>query len=260
MPDGLGVGLNPVEMHDELLATMVDGARHDSSVCPFCIEKASSDASVPSGNQPSGAPVNHPQTPTEEGGTPQMSAPTAETMAKETHDALLAKAVNDAIKATDAALETKTKEAADAAKKVEDLETELATAKEDNTRLNGELDKAQVSLKAATDEVASLKTSITEKDETARLAKLEVERTEQAKGLKIFTDEYVTEKAADWAKQSDEDWAARVDEWTKAKPASAEGGAPPQDTAMSGTGGDLTREQDDSKKKLPARRAVLGLS
>jgi predicted nucleic acid-binding Zn-ribbon protein len=46
-------------------------------------------------------------------------------------------------------------------------DTELAAVKSENERLNGELDTAQVSLKAAQDEAAALKADIASRDEAS---------------------------------------------------------------------------------------------
>lgn len=183
------------------------------------------------------------------------------TISTETHEALLAKAVSDATSTTTAALERKTIEASELSLKKDELETELAAAKEDNSRLNRELDKAQVDLKSATDEVASLKADIAAKTEEARLLEIASARTEQVKNLKLFPDEYIGEKASSWAGLSDEDWADRVDEWSKARPATASTTTTETASAMSGTSGQLTTDVDSaSETKTPARRTVLGLN
>lgn len=184
-----------------------------------------------------------------------------ETLSRETHDALLAKAVQDATSATDAALAKKTEEASELAAKVEKLEADNASLKADNDRLNSELDTAQVNLKAATDEVATLKADNAAKDEAARKEKLATERAKQVENLGLFPKEYVDEKASRWADFTDEDWAERVEEWTKAKPATTGDGKAETASAMSGTTGDLGQDEaKDNKAKVKPRRAVLGLS
>lgn len=258
------VGLDAAALHDQLLGQMPEGARHDSDLCAFCRgDKATADgphASVPSGDEPSGAAHDN-QHPTTEGGTQDMSDDT-KTISLETHEALMAKAVSDAVSATETALATKVQENADLTTKVGSLTTELASAKEDNSRLNKDLDKAQVDLKTATDEAASLRSDNEAKDEAARLDKLATERAEQVKNLQLFPEDYVTEKASFWAKLEDTDWAARVEEWTKAKPSAAAGsGKTDTASAMSGTSGSLTTDTDAaSDTTIPARRTVLGLS
>lgn len=263
----LNVGLNAAQLHDELLAQKVDGARHDATLCPFCRSNdtaGKSHASVPSGDEPSGAaPITN--DPTTEGGTHDMTASATETatLSKETHEALLAKAVTDATAATNAALERKTNELAELTTKHDTLNTEATGLRDEVARLNKELDTAQVDLKAARDEAASLKADNAAKDEAARVEKVKTTRVDQVKNLKLFPDEYVTEKAEAWAKLPDEDWTDRVDEWTKAKPATASTANAGADTAsaMTGTSGELTKDVDSaSEDTKPARRAVLGLS
>lgn len=183
-------------------------------------------------------------------------------ISKETHEALLAKAVSDATSATEKALERKTTEAADLASKTTDLEKRVQELTDDNARLNKELDTAQVSLKKATDEVASLQADIAAKDQAARIAELASKRADQVKNLDLFPADYITEKASKWAALSDEDWADRIDEWSKAKPAAKPADAKTDtSSAMTGTSGDLTTDvASESTKQTPARRAVLGLA
>jgi regulator of replication initiation timing len=264
----LHVGLNAVALHDELLAAMPDGARHDQDLCQFCSgDKATqieSRASVPSGPQPSGASTHEPLT--MEGGTPNtMSENANETISRETHDALLQKAIKDATSTTEAALGRKTEEASQLAGKVEKLEADNATLTTDNERLNKELDKAQVSLKTATDEVASLKADVQAKDEAARKAEVASKRAEQVSNLGLFPKEYIAEKASKWADASDEDWAERIEEWQKAKPAATTDletkSTADTASAMTGTSGDLTKDTDEASNNKPrAGRAVLGLN
>lgn len=260
----VNVGLNAAQLHDDLLASMVDGARHDADLCPFCrgdlARQDESRASVPSGTTPSGASPSS-NDPTTEGGTTHTMSETA-SISKETHEALLAKAVSDATSATEKALERKTTEAADLASKTTDLEKRVQELTDDNARLNKELDTAQVSLKKATDEVASLQADIAAKDQAARIAELASKRADQVKNLDLFPADYITEKASKWAALSDEDWADRIDEWSKAKPAAKPADAKTDtSSAMTGTSGDLTTDvASESTKQTPARRAVLGLA
>lgn len=255
------VGLNAAQLHDELLDQMVEGARHDADVCPFCQGDAAAKslASGPSGDSPSGAaPIK--TDPTTEGGTHPMSD--SATISQETHEALLAKAVADATTTTEQALERKTIEASELSIKHDELAAKVTALTEDNARLNKELDDAQVKLRAATDEVATLKSDLEAKDEAARLAEVASKRSEQVKNLQLFPEDYIGEKASAWAALSDEDWSERLDEWAKARPATA-GDSKTTETAsaMTGTSGELTKDVDTaSDDKPPARRTVLGLS
>lgn len=256
------VGLNATQLHDELLASMVDGARHDADVCPFCQGDAAAKslASGPSGDLPSGAaPIT--TDPTTEGGTHPMSD-TAQTISQETHEALLAKAVADATVTTEQALERKTIEASELSIKHDELAAKVSTLTEDNARLNKELDEAQVKLRTVTDENAALKNDIAAKDEAARLSEVASKRADQVKNLQLFPEDYIGEKASAWAALSDEDWSERLDEWAKARPATA-GDSKTTETAsaMTGSSGDLTKDVDTaSDNKPPVRRSVLGLS
>lgn len=245
---------------------MPEGARHDENLCSFCRADSAdkSRASVPSGDTPSGA-TDSDDNPTTEGGTQDtMTEKANETISRETHEALITKAVADATTTIDKALAAKTDEASDLTAKVDKLSTDNATLKSDNERLNKELDAAQVSLKNATDEVATLKAENASKDEAARLAEVAQKRSDQVKNLDLFPESYVSEKAAKWAAMSDEDWADRIDEWQKAKPEAAKGddktGKADTASAMTGTSGDLTKDTDAANDSKPsARRAVLGL-
>lgn len=248
-------------MHDQLLAAQPEGARHDTSICPFCRsgDQADAHASGPSGDEPSGA-VQNTDTPTQEGGTQHAMS---DTMTTETHEALLAKALNDATDSLNKALEHKTDEAKQLAAAKADLDQQVATLSQDNKRLNGELDKAQLDLKTSRDETAALKADLAAKDEAARISDLASKRTAQVRNLGLFDDTYVTERAERWATLSDDDWADRIDEWSKAKPAAASSSDSKSDaaSAMTGTSGELTTDPAvDAASEQPARRRVLGLA
>lgn len=254
-----------MRLHDDLVASMPEGARHDSDICPFCVDKATQTATTTSRIPPasSGGPdvseTDQSQTNTE-GGTPQPM----DTISKETHDALLQKAVADATSVTEKALETANENNKELTAKLEKLESDNASLKADNDRINGELDKAQVSLKTAQDEVASLKQDIAAKEEQAAKAELASKRGEQVKNLGLFDEKVISERASAWADLAEDDWAARVEEWQHLKPASTTTTSTKTDTAsaMSGTSEELTKEpatETASESKPPARRAALGL-
>lgn len=256
-----------VKLHDDLLAGMPEGARHDSDICPVCVDKATRVEPTTSRNpsRRKGGPDvsdSSQQSPDEHGGRDTKTMSENDMISKETHEALLEKALKDATSATEGALQRKTEEASQLKDENERLSTESTDLKAENERLNKELDDAQVSLKASKDEVARLEGEIeTAKAEAAR-AEIASKRVEQVKNLGLFEDDYVAEKARAWADMSDEAWAERLDEWAKLKPAtSGEPRKTDSASAMSGTSEDLTKDHSDSaSKKTPARRAALGLS
>lgn len=185
-----------------------------------------------------------------EGGTIPM-----ETMTQETHDALLDKALRDATASLEA-------EKAELASKVATLEEaasavseEVASLKAENDRINGELDTAQVTLKAAQDEAEAFKSEKAAAEEAARVAELASKRATDVRELNLFTEEYVTEKAALWAGMDEAAWTERLDEW-KAVKASQPAAAPAStDTASVVTGS----SEIPAGKEPSARRRALGL-
>jgi regulator of replication initiation timing len=233
-----------------------DQARHDADICPFCADKAAqiggSSASDPSGLVPSDASTNSHST---EGGITHTMSDN-DMISRETHEALVAKALADATAALETALANKSEEATGLAAKLEELTTSTATLTEDNSRLNRELDAAQVALKTAADEVASLKDESAKREEAARLADIASKRVEQVKAMNLFEAEYVEKKSEEWASMADSDWAERLEEWQTLKPASVSDEPGDTASAMTGSGG-LTSEPTTP---VPARRAVLGLS
>lgn len=261
-----GVAVDAVKLHDELLADMPDQARHDAETCPFCIDKSKLDsaqnAAATSRIPPAagGQDVSDSQVPTNtEGGTPK-NMPDIEQISKETHEALLTKAVNDAVAATEKALQTITAERDELKAQAETLTSEEATLTADNERLNKELDTAQVTLKAAKDEVAQLKADIAKKDEDATKAELASKRAEQVKNLKLFDEEYVQEKASSWADLDEAAWTERLQEWRQLKPTGdSAGNNTDAASVLTGTTESLTKTPAPDKK-TPARRAALGLT
>lgn len=260
------VTVDAVKLHDELLAAIPDQARHDAETCPFCIDAkvdSAQDAAATSRIPPaiSGPDVSDSQVTTNtEGGTPK-NMPDIEQISKETHDALLTKAVNDAVAATEKALQTITVERDELKAQVETKTAENAGLTTDNERLNKELDTAQVGLKATKDEVAALKADIAKKDEDSAKAEIASKRSEQVKNLALFDETYVQEKASSWAEMDEAAWTERLEEWRQLKPASTGGeGGKSTDAAsvMTGTTESLTKTPADTNKH-PARRAALGL-
>ena len=182
-----------------------------------------------------------------------------EMLSRETHEALLHKALTDAASATSADLNTAKDEIAQLKTENDQVKTELAELKVEHERVNGDLDKAQIDLKTATDEVASLKADVEAAAEKASKAELAAKRADQVKNLSLFGDEYIAEKASAWADLAEADWAERVEEWRNLKPATTAGETDTA-SAMSGTSEGLTKEPATESKPKSARRAALGLS
>lgn len=193
-------------------------------------------------------------------------------LSQEAHEALQAKAVSDAVAATEAALSRATDEKATAQTKVTDLETANTTLTADVTRLNGELDKAQIELKAAQDKVAELEKAAKDEKEAAEAAEVASKRTDQVKSLEIFEDQHVSDNAPRWAAMDEASWTAQVTEWQalKGRLTGKSGEAPSTETASvlkgSSDAGLTTEVTQDAAgaaggdtKKPSARRAALGL-
>jgi regulator of replication initiation timing len=188
-----------------------------------------------------------------EGGNPHMDD--KDMISKETHDALLDKAVRDAQAAWETEKAALTTKVSELTPQVESLTTEVSSLKSENERLNGELDTAQVSLKTATDEVAQLRSDIAAAADKAQRDEVASTRVSQVKELGLFTEEYISEKASKWSEMDDEAWADRVEEWSKLK-ASAPATTTTTDTASAMTG---TRDAGTGHQPS-ARRQVLGLA
>jgi septal ring factor EnvC (AmiA/AmiB activator) len=117
---------------------------------------------------------------------------TDETISKETHEALLDKAVRDATASVTAERDLLKAQVDTLTADKASTDTELAAVKSENERLNGELDTAQVSLKAAQDEAAALKADIASRDEAAEKATIASDRAAQVRNLGLFPEEYIT--------------------------------------------------------------------
>lgn len=248
--------INARELHNQLLLAKPEGARHDADICSFCVDNAAQAAPVPSGPEATTEPES------KKGGTTTAMSndeKTTDMLSRETHEALMEKAVKDAVAATAATLEVKLQENAELQKLNEVLTEEKASLESDNARLNTDLDNAQVSLKSVTDEVAALKTEKAQAEEAALKAELASKRSEQVKALGLFPEEFIAEKAARWADVAEEEWTERVEEW-QARTAAAVANVDAA-SAMSGTSGELTKELTDEAAETTssARRGVLGL-
>lgn len=243
-----------IELHDEALELMPEGASHDESSCSICVEKAALTEGGNGNDDHSSSSEEEPQEGT-------MSTNT-DTLSQETHDALLRTAVQDATaaltrdnEALTEQVEALTSEREEAAEKVSTLEGEVA-------RLNNELDTAQVELAAANEKVTELESDIAKRDEEAQLREIAQERAKQVRNLKLFPEDQIDEKAARWAALSDEDWADRLEEWkgiqTTNSGDEAQRITPGTETASAITGS--SEGQEEAGKQPSARRRVLGLA
>lgn len=243
-----------VELHDEALELMPEGASHDESSCLICVEKA---ALAEGGNS------NNEHSSEDEFQEGSMSGATTDTLSQETHDALLRAAVQDATaaltrdnEALTEQVEALTSEREEAVGKVSTLEGEVA-------RLNNELDTAQVELAAANEKVTELESDIAERDEEAQIREVAQERAKQVRNLKLFPEDQIDEKAARWAKLSDEDWADRLEEWQgiqTTKGGDEAGRSTPGSETASAITGSSEGQEEAGAQQPSARRQVLGLA
>lgn len=181
-----------------------------------------------------------------------------DTITKETHEALLQKAVADetaTLSEEKESLETRVSELA------AELEQEKARADEAESeiaRLEGELDTAQVKLKATEDENASLKEEISTRDEAMEKRELADKRADEVRALNLFTDEHISEKAERWAAYSDDEFAELVEDWKAARSTSKEDGSVETASRITGSSEGAGKSKTETTE-VNARRAVLGL-
>lgn len=194
-----------------------------------------------------------------EGGTNKhMDTDTQETISKETHEALLDKAVRDATALLTVERDTlqSTVDALTADNAA--LTSDNTAVKAENERLNGELDTAQVTLKAAQDEAAALKADLASRDEAAEKATIASDRAAQVRNLGLFPEEYITDKASKWADVDEDSWNDRLDEWKALKGTST--GAGSSTAATTDTASAMTGTSEAGTGEVSARRAILGLA
>lgn len=242
-----------IQLHDEALELMPEGASHDSAECPICQEKSA---------QQGGSSTDTSSSTEDETQEGTMSDTKTDTLSQETHAALLQKAVQDATaalqrdnEALTASVEGITSERDEAQSKVSTLEGEVA-------RLNDELDTAQVELAAANEKVTELETDIASRDEQEQIREVAQERAKQVRNLKLFSDDAIDEKADRWAALSDEDWADRLEEWKGIQAANGGGevASSKKDETASALTGSSEGQDEASKTPKSARRRVLGLN
>ena len=200
------------------------------------------------------AASDHQQQEVQEGG----STPVSDTIAQETHEALLKKAVEDATSEANAEIARLTDQVEDLTGQVETAQARVSELETANEQVNAELDQAQVQLRAAQEEAEQLKNDIAQRDEEAQITELADARAEQVRNLGLFPEDYIKEKARAWADIPEDDWADRVEEWKQARgdKSGSEDTTLPQEqaSAMAGAGNGQPPGKNASR-----RRAVLGL-
>ncbi len=88
----------------------------------------------------------------------------------------------------------------------------VATADAEILTLNEQLEAAKAQLTEKDTTITELETNISDRDETVRLEELAGERVAAVKAVANFTDEQIDERKASWAKMSEEDFAAYLED------------------------------------------------
>lgn len=187
-----------------------------------------------------------------EGGTSHQM----ETITQETHEALLDKALRDATASWEAEKADLINKVATLTEAVTAREEEVASLKTENERVNGELDTAQISLKAAQDETSQLREDIASAEEAKVKAELASKRAEQVRNLQLFPEDSITEKSARWAEMDEASWTERVTEWQAVKGQTPSPAPHTSDTASAMTGS----SEIQTGQQISARRLALGLT
>lgn len=245
-----------IELHDEALKLMPEGASHDASDCPICVDKAARE----SGND------NDSSSSDDEAGTQEgtMSGNTTDTLSKETHDALLRAAVEDATAALTRDNEALTEQVEGLTSERDEAKEKVSTLEGEVARLNDELDTAQVELAAANEKVTELEADIAKRDEDAKLRDVAAERAKQVRNLKLFPEDQIDEKAERWARIPDDEWAERLEEWQGIQTTNSGGEGGPaktgQESASAITGSGEGQEEAENKSAASPRRRILGLA
>ena len=190
----------------------------------------------------------------EEGGSTPV-ADNEKTIAQETHEALLRKAVDDATEEARAEIAQLKEKVSDLSTTVETAEARVTELEQAHESTSAELDQAQVQLKTVTEENEQLKEDIASRDAEAEIAKVADERAEQVRNLGLFQEDYIKDKARVWAQVSEDDWSSRIEEWQQAK-GDVVTTAAPQEQASAMSGASPAPKGGEKKSN---RRAVLGL-
>lgn len=182
------------------------------------------------------------------------STPVNDTIAQETHDALLQKAVEDATSEAKAEIARLQEQVSSLTQERDTAQGRVTELEQANEQVNSELDQAQVQLRTVQEERDELKAEIAKRDEEGQFAELATQRAEQVRNLGLFPEDYIQEKARAWAEISEDDWAGRVEEWKQAK-----GGTTPSPELPDEQASAMTGTTETNGKPVSARRAVLGL-
>jgi hypothetical protein len=189
-------------LHDRLLSEQPDGAVHDPDDCPLCDMEETN-------------PMNDP-----EGGD-------VGSFTQEQLDAAVAKAVAEAT----GPLTQRIEELSASAKETEvgkAISDALAPKEAEIADLQSKLDAAEARATKAETEFTDFKAAAEAKEKEdeenkAREAR-KGDRVKAMKDAKVFSDTYVDENADRFAAMSDEDFAARMEEWKAVTASKGEGG------------------------------------
>lgn len=224
------------EQHDQMLASIPDGAEHDAIECPFCeAEQVPSIESAIEGGDMS-------KTYTED----ELAAAVAEAVRPVQEELASFKASQEA-EEVEARISAARSEV-EAAKAEVETQLDVVTAERD-------------ALKAEHDELVAYLQSETERLEAeAAFAAKRDERIAQVKEVASFTDEYVAERADKWTAMDDEAFASLVEAIKTTQETAGKkdegSGSIPASTAMT-----ATRDGSDGQPSLKdVRRDVMGLN
>lgn len=204
-------------LHAQLLEAKPEGVEHDKDVCPLCALDEIADPTITPGGEVS------------------------DTFTQEQVDELVAKAISDATSPLQDRL-------AELEKAAQDTEVGQAVAaaiapfEEKIAELEAGLDEATVRATAA--EQAKQETdafwadAISAHEEAEAQEARKATRVEQAQAAGVLTDEYISANADRFAAWSDDEFAARLEEWTQVASLAKGDGS----TIPAGTGFQAARE------------------
>lgn len=199
-------------LHAQLLQAKPEGVEHDEASCPLCaMDEVASTTNTPGGE-------------------------VSDTFTQEQVDAAIASAVAEATSPLQDRL-------AELEKAAQDTEVGQAVAaavaplEERVAALQAELDEANVRATAAEQARAEVETfwaeAIASEQERAAREARKAERVEQAKAAGVLSEEYIAANADRFSEWSDDEFAARLDEWSQvASLAKGEAGEIPGSTGF----------------------------